>query len=110
MQDKFPSSSVFILLQLSALLIIFMGMTEAVDLRCQCIKTVSVQKPIDKRQVLNIELIKSGPYCSEVEVIVTLKNGQKNCLDPEIKWVKRLIKNIFKKKSMKNKVKLQKKD
>ncbi|XP_075705912.1 alveolar macrophage chemotactic factor-like [Rhinoderma darwinii] len=111
MQCKIQSLSVFvILLQLSAILFICSGITGAVDLRCQCVKTVNVPKPIKNTQVMNVELINSGPYCSRVEVIVTLKNGQKDCLNPEVKWVKHLISNILEKKGIKNKVKLQRKN
>ncbi|KAM3940397.1 interleukin-8-like [Leptodactylus fuscus] len=111
MQCQIPSSSVcVILLQLTAMLIICNGITGAADLRCQCIKTVSLLKPIDKTQVLNLELINSGPHCSRVEIIITFKNGRKDCLNPEVKWVKHLINNFLKNKGMKKKVKLQRKN
>lgn len=59
---------------------------------------------------MNIEIINSGPHCSRMEVIFTFKNGCKDCLNPEVKWVKRLINNFLGKKGTKNKVKLQRKN
>ncbi|XP_040273871.1 growth-regulated alpha protein-like [Bufo bufo] len=108
MQCKISSPSVFVLLlQLSAMLHICTGIPESADLRCQCINTVRVLKPIDKKQVMKLELFNSGPHCSRAEVILTLKNGYKSCLNPEVKWVKRMVDNILKKKGIKKKVMLQ---
>ncbi|XP_056407863.1 alveolar macrophage chemotactic factor-like [Hyla sarda] len=109
MQCKIPSSSA-IFLQLSVMLYICIGVTRAADLRCQCINTTRVLKPIDKTQVMNVEIINSGPYCSRVEVIITLKNGRKDCLNPEVKWVKHMINNVLVKKGIKTRVKLQRKN
>ncbi|XP_073397040.1 interleukin-8-like isoform X2 [Dendrobates tinctorius] len=103
-------SAFMILLQLSALLLIGCCMTGAVELRCQCIKSATLSKPIKKTQVMNMQLISSGPHCSRVELIVTLKNGRKDCLNPEVKWVKRMVKKMLRKKDIKNKVKLQRKN
>ncbi|XP_069832854.1 growth-regulated alpha protein-like [Dendropsophus ebraccatus] len=111
MQRTIPSPLVFVILfQLSAMLLISSGVVRAADLRCQCIKTVNVLRPIEKTQVLNVEIINKGPYCSRVEVIVTFKNGQKNCLNPEVKWVKHMINNILAKKGIKKQVKQQRKN
>ncbi|KAM4049118.1 interleukin-8-like isoform 2-T2 [Anomaloglossus baeobatrachus] len=100
MNCKILSSPGFvILLQVSsALLIICCGIHEAAELRCQCIKSANLSKPIKKSQVRNMELFNSGPHCSKVEVIVTFKNGHKTCLNPEVKWVKRMIRKNLRKK------------
>uniref|UniRef100_UPI00398F1FF8 interleukin-8-like n=1 Tax=Pristiophorus japonicus TaxID=55135 RepID=UPI00398F1FF8 len=60
-----------------------------VSLRCQCIKTNS--KFIHPNHMENIEIIPSGPHCSNVEIIVTLKNGSPVCLNPNARWVKIII-------------------
>ncbi|XP_067849151.1 interleukin-8-like [Heptranchias perlo] len=60
-----------------------------VSLRCQCIKTNS--KFIHPKHMENIEIIPSGPHCSNVEIIVTLKSGSSVCLNPKAPWVKIII-------------------
>nr|XP_033796000.1 interleukin-8-like [Geotrypetes seraphini] len=63
------------------------------ELRCQCIKTES--RFIPPRLMQNVELIPSGPHCSNVEVIATLKSGQRVCLEPRAPWVERIIRKIL---------------
>nr|XP_033818005.1 interleukin-8-like [Geotrypetes seraphini] len=63
------------------------------ELRCQCVKTESGF--ISARLMQNVELIPSGPHCSNVEVIATLKSGQRVCLEPTAPWVERIIKKIL---------------
>ncbi|XP_067898503.1 interleukin-8-like [Heterodontus francisci] len=59
------------------------------SLRCKCIKTNS--KFIHPKRMVNIEIIPSGPHCSSVEIIATLKNTSPVCLDPKANWVKMII-------------------
>ncbi|XP_077116826.1 interleukin-8-like [Ranitomeya variabilis] len=103
MNCKILSSAFVILLQLSALLFIGRGITGAANLRCQCIKSATVSKPIKKTQVMNMQLISSGAHCSRVELIVTFKNGRKDCLNPEVKWVKRMVKKMLRKRTSRTK-------
>ncbi|XP_073493575.1 alveolar macrophage chemotactic factor-like isoform X2 [Phyllobates terribilis] len=105
MKCKVLSSEFVILVQLSALLFICCGITGAAkaDLRCQCIKSATLSKPIKKIQVMDMQLISSGPHCSRVELIVTFKNGNKDCLNPEVKWVKRMIKKMLRKRTSRTK-------
>ncbi|XP_030044839.1 interleukin-8-like [Microcaecilia unicolor] len=63
------------------------------ELRCQCIKTES--RFIHPRLMQIVDLIPSGPHCSNVEVIATLKSGQRVCLEPTAPWVIRIIKKIL---------------
>ncbi|KAM8939393.1 interleukin-8-like [Pelodytes ibericus] len=62
-------------------------------LRCLCIKTET--KFISPKHFLNVEIIPKGPYCKNVEVIVTLKNGQEVCLEPTAPWVKKIVDKIL---------------
>ncbi|XP_072354007.1 interleukin-8-like [Scyliorhinus torazame] len=71
------------------------------SLRCQCIKTNS--KFIHPRRMEDVDIFPSGPHCSNVEIIATLKNGIPVCLDPEASWVKKLIDMIIKSSKKKNK-------
>uniref|UniRef100_UPI00398F5818 interleukin-8-like n=1 Tax=Pristiophorus japonicus TaxID=55135 RepID=UPI00398F5818 len=65
-----------------------------INLRCQCIKTSS--KFIHPKFMENIEIISSGPHCGNVEIIATLKNTNRVCLDPIAPWVKKVIDRVIK--------------
>ncbi|PIO39421.1 Interleukin-8 [Aquarana catesbeiana] len=65
----------------------------ATELRCQCVKLET--KQISTKIMANIEVIPSGPHCKNVEVIITLKDGNKVCVDPSASWVERIIKLIL---------------
>ncbi|XP_030048356.1 C-X-C motif chemokine 3 [Microcaecilia unicolor] len=75
------------------------GASLRTELRCQCIKTVSEFIPV--KQIANVDLTPEGPHCPTVEVIATLKNGFLACLNPEEKWVKRIIHTILNRQSHK---------
>ncbi|XP_067826575.1 interleukin-8-like isoform X2 [Heptranchias perlo] len=59
------------------------------NLRCQCIKTSS--EFIHPKFMENIEIIPSGPHCGNVEIIATLKSGNRVCLNPKASWVKKIV-------------------
>ncbi|XP_070623067.1 interleukin-8-like [Erythrolamprus reginae] len=65
------------------------------ELRCQCIETYS--NPSLRGHIRSVNLINSGPHCSDIQVIATLKDGRKVCLDPIAPWVKRVITNLLEK-------------
>ncbi|KAM8939392.1 alveolar macrophage chemotactic factor-like [Pelodytes ibericus] len=62
-------------------------------LRCFCPSTET--HFISPKLFLTIEILPKGPYCKNVEVIVTLKNGGKVCLEPSAHWVKKIINNYL---------------
>ncbi|OCU00046.1 alveolar macrophage chemotactic factor [Xenopus laevis] len=70
-----------------------MSLTRIQELRCLCIKTES--KPIHPKHIKNIEVIPNGPHCKNVEVIITLTNGEEVCLEPSAPWVKKIIDKIL---------------
>ncbi|XP_066576454.1 interleukin-8 [Amia ocellicauda] len=72
------------------------GKSLGTELRCQCIKTES--RFIPPKMIGNVELFPSGPHCKDVEVIATLKTGQKICLNPTSPWVKIMIDAIMQNK------------
>ncbi|XP_037385205.1 platelet basic protein-like [Talpa occidentalis] len=98
-----PSCVLQMLLLLSLLLTSLvpstMGKTNSVDgdlfleLRCMCLRTISAIRP---NNIQNLEVIKAGPHCAKVEVIATLKNGNKLCLDPESPRIKKIMQKILK--------------
>ncbi|XP_072351840.1 interleukin-8-like [Scyliorhinus torazame] len=64
-----------------------------VEPRCQCINYVS--EPINPCRMKDIEILPISPHCSQVEVIITLKDGTKVCVDPEASWVKPMIDRLL---------------
>ncbi|XP_067826692.1 interleukin-8-like [Heptranchias perlo] len=72
------------------------------NLRCQCIKTSS--EFIHPKFMENIEIIPSGPHCGNVEIIVTLENSNRICLNPEASWVKKIIDRIISRSKTTNEI------
>ncbi|XP_054584371.1 platelet basic protein-like [Eptesicus fuscus] len=62
------------------------------ELRCMCIQTTSGIHP---RNIQNLKMFRAGPHCPNVEVIATLKNGKKICLDPNAPLIKKIIQKIL---------------
>ncbi|NP_001290300.1 interleukin-8-like precursor [Larimichthys crocea] len=59
-------------------------------LRCQCI--TKEKKPIG-RYIGQVEVIPASSHCNEIEIIATLKkDGRRICLDPNARWVRRVLK------------------
>ncbi|XP_004465380.1 platelet factor 4 [Dasypus novemcinctus] len=63
------------------------------DLRCMCLKSTSRVHP---KHVNSVEVIKAGLHCPKAEIIATLKNGVKICLDPQDNVYKKIIKKLVK--------------
>uniref|UniRef100_K7CRX7 Multifunctional fusion protein n=1 Tax=Pan troglodytes TaxID=9598 RepID=K7CRX7_PANTR len=58
-------------------------------LQCLCVKTTSQVRP---RHITSLEVIKAGPHCPTAQLIATLKNGRKICLDLQALLYKKIIK------------------
>ncbi|XP_036269911.1 platelet factor 4-like isoform X1 [Pipistrellus kuhlii] len=65
------------------------------DLQCLCVKTSTGVHP---KHIASMELIRAGLHCPNTQMIVTLKNGKKICLDPNTSVYKKIIKNFMKSK------------
>ncbi|KAM7243293.1 hypothetical protein CapIbe_005787 [Capra ibex] len=63
-----------------------------VELRCLCVKTTS---GIHSSNIQSLEVNRAGPHCANVEVLATLKNGKKICLDPEAPRIKKIVQKIL---------------
>ncbi|XP_072435354.1 interleukin-8-like [Chiloscyllium punctatum] len=59
--------------------------------RCLCPKTSS--DFIHPSTIKNLQYIPKGPHCETQEIIITKKNEQKVCVNPDAKWVKIIIKS-----------------
>uniref|UniRef100_V9LK62 Interleukin-8 n=1 Tax=Callorhinchus milii TaxID=7868 RepID=V9LK62_CALMI len=64
-----------------------------VNLRCNCIRTNS--NFIHPKFMDHIDIFPSGPHCPVVEIIATLKSGNRVCLYPEASWVKKIIEKMM---------------
>lgn len=62
------------------------------ELRCVCLKITSNIHP---SKIQNLEVIKAGPHCPKVEVIATMKNGSKFCLNPDAPSIKKIVQKIL---------------
>ncbi|XP_037685940.1 C-X-C motif chemokine 10 [Choloepus didactylus] len=66
--------------------------------RCTCIKIND--QPVNPRFLEKIEMIPASLSCPRVEIIATMKkNGEKRCLNPESKIIKKILKAISKERS-----------
>ncbi|XP_056102412.1 interleukin-8b.3 [Rhinichthys klamathensis goyatoka] len=68
---------------------VFAARLMAPQLRCPCVRTYS-GKPINPKLIQNIQTIPAGAKCKNLQIIVTLKQGQ-TCLNPKDEWVKKII-------------------
>lgn len=63
------------------------------DLSCVCVKTSSSR--IHPKRITSLEVIKAGPHCAVPQLIATLKNGSKICLDRQVPLYKKIIKKLL---------------
>ncbi|XP_035877905.1 growth-regulated protein homolog isoform X1 [Phyllostomus discolor] len=66
------------------------------ELRCQCVQTL---QRIPFKLIQSVKVTPPGASCDHTEVIATLKNGQKACLNPEAPVVKNMIEKMLNKGS-----------
>ncbi|XP_062898290.1 interleukin-8-like [Mobula hypostoma] len=57
--------------------------------RCHCIQTSF--DIIHPTSIRSLKYIPKGSHCPSAEIIVTLKNEKKVCVDPDAKWWQALI-------------------
>uniref|UniRef100_A0A8C3SSY2 Chemokine interleukin-8-like domain-containing protein n=1 Tax=Chelydra serpentina TaxID=8475 RepID=A0A8C3SSY2_CHESE len=78
---------------LAPLALVAAGAPMADELRCQCQQTAT--RVIPPKHIAHVELIPEGLHCLVPEVIATMKNGKKVCLEPTAPWVKLIVKKIL---------------
>ncbi|XP_048044294.1 complement factor H-like [Megalobrama amblycephala] len=61
--------------------------------RCLCPHGVSV---VLVKNIEKVEIIPPSPFCGKQEIIVTLKNGARVCMNPESKFTQNIIKALEK--------------
>ncbi|XP_040276402.1 C-X-C motif chemokine 10-like [Bufo bufo] len=67
--------------------------------RCRCRKVT--MDPVGKHMIKKIELIPSRVYCPMTEIVISTKNNQAVCIDPEAKWFKNMFPRLIQKKGIK---------
>uniref|UniRef100_A0A2K6UNB4 C-X-C motif chemokine n=1 Tax=Saimiri boliviensis boliviensis TaxID=39432 RepID=A0A2K6UNB4_SAIBB len=77
-----------------------LGAPLANELRCQCLQTL---QGIHLKNIQSVEVKRPGPHCDRTEVIATLRNGQKACLNPASPMAKKIIEKMLDSKSGKPK-------
>ncbi|XP_050646929.1 growth-regulated alpha protein [Macaca thibetana thibetana] len=92
-----PSNPRFLQVALLLLLLVATGRRAAgtsvvTELRCQCLQTL---QGIHPKNIQSVNVKAPGPHCAETEVIATLKNGQKACLNPASPMVQKIIKKML---------------
>ncbi|XP_034860285.1 platelet factor 4-like [Mirounga angustirostris] len=63
------------------------------DLRCVCMKTTSLVRP---RHISSLEVIGVSGHCPTPQMIASLKDGRKICLDPNAPLYKKIIRKLLK--------------
>ncbi|XP_058049781.1 alveolar macrophage chemotactic factor-like [Ahaetulla prasina] len=65
---------------------------DPLNLSCKCVRVTSTF--IRPAKYARVELFPAGVACKKMEIIITLKNKQKVCVDPGAKWVNNLLNMI----------------
>ncbi|XP_074848135.1 C-X-C motif chemokine 11-6-like [Carettochelys insculpta] len=69
--------------------------------RCSCLDKGS--DFVQRKALGKIEVIPKSSFCDHMEIIVTLKpTGGQKCLNPNSKWVQKMLTNLIKKRSLQN--------
>ncbi|XP_021512115.1 platelet factor 4-like [Meriones unguiculatus] len=62
-------------------------------LNCMCAKTVS--SGVHPKHITSLEVIKAGRHCAVPQLIATLKNGMKFCLDRQAPLYKKVVRKLL---------------
>lgn len=65
------------------------------DLQCMCVKTTS---QVHSKHIVSLEVIRAGLHCPTSQLIATLKNGRKICLDPQVPTYKKIARKLIESK------------
>ncbi|XP_041048627.1 interleukin-8-like [Carcharodon carcharias] len=79
--------TIFLLLTTTAICLANHGISK--PSRCKCVKVSS--HFISPRRYQHIDIFPPGSFCRKVEIVITLKNMMKICVNPQTPWVKRVV-------------------
>ncbi|XP_025028423.1 interleukin-8-like [Python bivittatus] len=86
------SNRVFLVLSVLVIACHITGATifDPLNLSCRCSRVTRTF--IRPSKYASVELFPSGVACRKMEIIITLKNNHKVCVDPKAKWLSDLMK------------------
>ncbi|XP_047712797.1 platelet factor 4-like isoform X1 [Prionailurus viverrinus] len=61
-------------------------------LRCMCVKTTSEVRP---KHIRSLEVMGATVHCPVPQMIASLKNGRKICLDPDAPLYKKILRKLL---------------
>uniref|UniRef100_A0A669EFP8 C-X-C motif chemokine 10 n=1 Tax=Oreochromis niloticus TaxID=8128 RepID=A0A669EFP8_ORENI len=65
---------------------------------CRCRRMVA--NPVPPRAVKKIEVTAASGHCPRTEITITVRNGNRICVDPEAKWFPGLLNTLQKKNAV----------
>ncbi|KAI7812721.1 C-X-C motif chemokine 13 [Triplophysa rosa] len=68
----------------------------ATNNKCRCITTTT--SIIPPRLFKRIEILPQGAHCRQTEIVITKKNNQIVCVDPDAKWINNVLSKVMKSK------------
>ncbi|XP_041048711.1 interleukin-8-like [Carcharodon carcharias] len=79
--------TIFLLLTTTVICLATHGITK--NTGCKCVKVSS--HFISPRRYQHIDIFPPSTFCRKVEIVITLKNMMKICVNPQTPWVKRVV-------------------
>ncbi|KAG9261719.1 C-X-C motif chemokine 13 [Astyanax mexicanus] len=62
--------------------------------QCRCVNTS--RSPMSSQHCKSLQIFPPTAHCRNTEILITLKNGNTVCVDPEVDWIKRIIEKVLK--------------
>nr|XP_023681226.1 C-X-C motif chemokine 2-like [Paramormyrops kingsleyae] len=88
-------SSIVLFICLSCLVLAEVQSVSSAALYCRCINT---RPMVQQKRIRRLEVFPPAPHCSQTEIIVTLGNNQRLCLNPKDPDVESYINLVMHKK------------
>ncbi|XP_026066952.1 C-X-C motif chemokine 2 [Carassius auratus] len=61
--------------------------------KCQCVTTTS--NKISTRLFQRIEIVPPGAHCRKTEILITKKDNQTVCINPDAQWINNVISKVM---------------
>uniref|UniRef100_A0A8B9J7I6 Chemokine interleukin-8-like domain-containing protein n=1 Tax=Astyanax mexicanus TaxID=7994 RepID=A0A8B9J7I6_ASTMX len=68
--------------------------------QCRCVNTS--RSPMSSQHCKSLQIFPPTAHCRNTEILITLKNGNTVCVDPEVDWIKRIIEKVLKRRYVPN--------
>ncbi|XP_051026124.1 platelet basic protein-like [Acomys russatus] len=60
-----------------------------------CCKCLNLETNVPRKNVSSVNMLRPGDNCERVQVIATMNDGKKRCLDPNSSMIRRLVIQIL---------------